>query len=114
MQKHPNATNSINYIRLNGLYHFIVVKGIYEDHKASEHENQSYSSVSTGYIHPSAVKLWNQFPELKEDFILYRFSLKFLRDLNNRKFFRVILPIQKIGFLKYQYQRMVRLKLPKK
>jgi hypothetical protein len=105
MQKHPNATNTINYIRFNGLYHSIIVKGIYEDHKAFGHEIQSYISVSGGYRHTSAVKLLNQFPELKEDSTLYQFSLKFFRDINNRKLFRVIHPVHKISFLKYQHQR---------
>jgi hypothetical protein len=90
------------------------VMGIYDNHKAFGHDNQSYSSVSTGYMHPSAVKLLNHFPELKEDSTLYRFSVKFLRDLSNRMLFRVLPPRRKIGLLKYHLRRMVRLKLPKK
>jgi hypothetical protein len=114
MQKHPNARNTINFIRFNGLYCPMSVMGIYDNHKAFGHDNQSYSSVSTGYMHPSAVKLLNHFPELKEDSTLYRFSVKFLRDLSNRMLFRVLPPRRKIGFLKYHLRRMVRLKLPKK
>jgi hypothetical protein len=106
MQKHPNVTNTINYIRFNGVHCPLAVRNIFEDYKTSV--PTSCSSVSTGYIQSSAVKLLDKFSELEVDSTLYRFSLKFLRDLDNRKLFQSILPTKQLGYLKYQLKRMVR------
>jgi hypothetical protein len=108
MQKHPNVTNTINYIRFNGIHCPLAVRNIFEDYKASE--PTSCSSVSTGYIQSSAVKFLDKFSELEVDSTLYRFSLNFLRDSYNRSLFQSILPTKQLRYLKYELQRMVRLK----
>jgi hypothetical protein len=108
MQKHPNVTNTINYIRFNGVHCPLGVRNIFEDYKTSM--PTSCSSVSTGYIQSSAVKLLDKFSELEVDSTLYRFSLNFLRDSYNRSLFQSILPTKQLRYLKYELQRMVRLK----